>query len=207
MHQFVNALQFIGAPEAAAGGALLGQKLKNYGVCSLFLGLSLKPEQCRSLYVDVKGKPYDWVHYIDAICEAERAIYSGLSADPENAYHVKLFTAGHDTWKALRDAGAGAAMVPILKTRGMSDPEANLAVTDAITAIWWSDAMAAYAAALAQGKSLQSAGKEVVKDSTRGYNEPWMILATWILSGRPAITHNFACSLQSAAAAKSGAAS
>ena len=189
MRQFANVLKFIGASDAAAAQALLNQKLKSYGTCSLFLGLKLNPAQCRQLFL-ANGQPYAWTHYLTAICEAEQAIYSGLD-DLEHSYHLQLFRADQDTWNALQDAGAGAAMVPILKNLGMPDAIAQLAVTDALTAIWWSEAMAAYATALAHGDSLAAAGKDVVVDANRGYNEPWMILATWLLASNPPITGKF----------------
>lgn len=196
MRQFVNVLEFVTAPKAAAAAALLNQKLKHYGACSLFCELSLSPQKCRQLFIDGNNQPYDWMHYVNAICNVEKAIYSGLDADPENSYHLKLFEAGQITWKALQDAGTASNMIPILKNLGMSETEAQLAITDVITAIWWSLAMADYAAALAKGKSLGDVGKEVVKDANLGYNEPWMILTTWDLTGRPAITVDFSSPLQ-----------
>jgi hypothetical protein len=196
MRQFVNALQFVAAPKAAAATALLNRKLKNYGACSLFCGLSLSPEKCRQLFIDPNGRPHNWLHYVRAMCAVEKVIYSGLGADPETSYHLKVFSAGEDIWEALRDAGAAANKIRILQTLGMSETEAQLAVTDAITAIWWSGAMSDYAAALAAGKSLGDAGKDVVEDANLGYNEPWMILTAWDLAGRPAITADFYSALQ-----------
>jgi hypothetical protein len=195
MRQFVNVLQAVGAPTADAGQALLNQNLRNYGTCSLFLGLSLKPAQCKQLFIDGNGKPRDSTFYIDAMCAAERIIYSGLDGDPENAFYLKLFNADQDAWKALRDAGAAPNIERILMDLGMSDIEAKLATTDVITAIWWSDAMAKYAAALATGKPLESVGKEVAQDANLGYNEPWNILTTWALAGKPSITPKFITSL------------
>jgi hypothetical protein len=195
MRRFVNALETVGAPNAGAAHALLNQKLHNYGTCSLFLGLNLNPAQCKQLFLDASGKPHDFMYYIDAMCAAEKTIYAGLAGDPENAYHLKLFHADHDTWKALQDAGNVPNMKPILEDLGMNDVEVQLAATDAFTAIWWSDAMADYAKALAKKQSLVSVGKEVVKDSNLGYNEPWMVLTTWSLAGKPTITANFIFSL------------
>jgi hypothetical protein len=195
MRRFVNALEAVEAPAAGAAQALLNQTLQNYGTCSLFLGLNLDPTQCKRLFLDSNGKPHDWLYYLDAMCAAERAIYTGLANDPENAYHVRLFNAAHDVWESLRDAGNVPNMKPALEDLGMSDTEAELAATDAFTAIWWSEAMADYATALAKGQSLTAVGKEIVKDSNLGYNEPWMILTVWNLAGKPPITTNFISSL------------
>jgi len=191
MRQFVNVLELIGATEAAAAQALLNQKLKAYGTSMLFLALKLDPKQCEQLFVDANHEAYDWLRYLDAMCEVEKAIYSGLAQDPESSYHLKVFEAGRDTWEALRDAGARAAMVPILKELGLTDAEVQLAATDAMTAIWWSNAMADYSTALAKGESLEAVGKEVVKDANGGYKEPWMILTAWVLAGKPPITRKF----------------
>ena len=195
MRQFVNALEAVGAPNAGAAQALLNQKLHNYGTCSLFLGLNLDPAQCKQLFLDANSKPHDWTYYLDAMCAAERIIYAGLADDPENAYHLKLFNADRDTWNALQDAGDVPNMKPILEGLGMSDVEVELAATDVFTAIWWSEAMADYSKALAKRQSLASVGKEVVKDANLGYNEPWMILTTWNLAGKPPIASNFISSL------------
>ena len=195
MRQFVNALEAVGAPNAGAAQALLNQKLHNYGTCSLFLGLNLDPAQCKQLFLDANGKPHDWTYYLDAMCAAERIIYAGLADDPENAYHLKLFNADRDTWNALQDAGDVPNMKPILEGLGMSDVEVELAATDVFTAIWWSEAMADYSKALAKRQSLASVGKEVVKDANLGYNEPWMILTTWNLAGKPPMASNFISSL------------
>jgi hypothetical protein len=41
----------------------------------------------------------------------------------------------------------------------------------------------------------------VVKDANIGYNEPWMVLAAWDLTARPAIRAEFFTSLPEAAVA------
>lgn len=195
MRRFVNALEAVGAPNAGAAQALLNRKLHDYGTCSLFLGLNLNPTQCKQLFLDTSGKPHDFMFYIDQMCAIEKTIYAGLGGDPENAYHLKLFNADGDAWEALQDAGSFPNMKPILEGLGMSDVEAELAATDAFTAIWWSEAMADYARALAKAQSLASVGKEMIKDSNLGYNEPWMILTAWSLAGKPPITSSFISSL------------
>jgi hypothetical protein len=204
MRQFVNALQVLGAPGAAAAAALLNQKLKQYGTCSLFLGLNLNPAQCRQLFIGANGQPYNWMHYVNAVSAAEKTIYAGLAGDPENQYHLRLFNADQGTWEDLEEAGDAPNMIPILKRLGMSDVEAELACTDAFTTIWWSEAMADYGGALAKAQPLEAVGRKIVKDSNLGYNEPWMILATWQLANKPPVTADFNSSLQSVkAAAKS----
>jgi len=154
--------------------------------------LSLDPAQCRQLFIDANDKAHDWAFYIGEICSAQKTI---LAEDPESAYRLRLFNADQDTWKNLQEAGAAANMTPILKSLRMSDAESELSVTDALTAIWWAEAMASYATALARGKSPQAAAKEVLEDSNRGYSEPWMVLAAWNMSGKPAIKSAFTSSL------------
>ena len=201
MRQFANVLNFIGAPPAQGAESLIARTLKDYGTVSIFLGLNLNAKQCRELFLDGADKPFGWIHFVSAMSNIEKEIYRGPEEDPENSYHLKVFSATPDDWKALRDAGADQNRIPILQTLGMSDAEARLATTDVTTAIWWSTAMEAYATALAKGSSLQQAGEEVVKDSNAGYSEPWMILAVWSLANRPMITADFWSSLQAIKAA------
>ena len=197
LRQFVNVLNYLGASKAAAAEALLNRNLKNYGVCSISIGLSLSPGQCRQLFIGPNGA-YDWNHYAAALCAAERVILAG---DPDYAYRLPLFNASQDTWNNLHEAGAPSNIMPILKNLGLSDGQAQLAVTDVITVNWWAAAMAAYAKAVQKGQSLVNAGKDVVKDADIGYNEPWMVLAAWDLTGKPAIQAGFFTSLPDAAVA------
>lgn len=197
MRQFVNALESVDAPTAGAAQALLNRNLKHYGVCSLFLGLSLDPGQCRRLFIGANGAN-DFAFFIRAICSAEKAILAG---DPESAYRLKVFNADQHAWEGLQTAGSASNITPKLRDLGMSDAESQLAVTDALTAVWWAEAMANYATALAKGHSLEAVGKKVVKDSNRGYNEPWMILAAFNLAGKPPIQSQFTSSLSGPAAA------
>ncbi len=191
LRQFVNVLKYLGAPQAAGAEALLNRNLKNYGVCSISIGLRLSPDQCRQLFIGPNGA-YDWNHYAAALCAAEKAILAG---DPDYAYRLPLFSASRDDWNDLREAGASSNITPILKNLGMSDGHAQLAVTDVITVNWWAGAMAAYAKAVQKSQSLLDAGKDVVKDADIGYNEPWMVLAAWVLTGKPAIQAGFFTSL------------
>jgi len=192
MRQFANVLSYTGSSCGAAAQGLLGQNLKNYGVCTLFFSLCLEPPQCRQLFIGSNNQAHDWAFYISAVCEAEKTIFTG---DADSAYRLKLFSAGLQTWTALQDAATRQNMTPILKNIGLTDAEASLAVTDAMTAVWWADTMADYAKALAAGKPLEGVGAKVVKDSNRGYNEPWMVLAAWNLTGKPAATVEFTSSL------------
>ena len=161
----------MGAPSAASAASLLGQKMKSYGSSSLYLGLNLNPQQCRQLFIDSAGRPYDWTAYLRYVCSAEATI---LNADVDNSDRLKLFTAGEAFWKQLRDAGAASNQTRMLTDQGIRQPGA---IVDVITVIWWSNAMANYAQALAAGKSLVDAGKGVVKDGTLGFSEPWLVLA------------------------------
>ncbi len=200
MRQFVNVLQYLGAPCAASAEALLKQNLNHFGVCSLSLGLCLSPPQCRELFIGRNGR-HDWTVYVSEFCKAEKVI---IASDNNSAYRSLLFNARQETWNDLREAGAAPNMTPILQGLGMSEVQATLAVSDVITVIWWADAMAAYATALEKGQSLEAVGKEVVKKSNDGYNEPWMVLAAWSLAGQPAIKAEFVTSLpESALAARS----
>jgi hypothetical protein len=197
MRQFVNVLNDLGSPAAAAAQALLSQNPHSFGVCALSLGLSLIPAQCRSLFIGAEG-PYGWPVYIAALSAAQMTILAG---DPANAFRLRLFSAGQQTWNDLHEAGAAPNIKAILLSLGLNDAEATAGVADVITAVWWADAMAAYATALAKGKPLATVGKEVVKDSSNGYNEPWMILAAWGLTGKPPITADFVTSLPKPAVA------
>jgi hypothetical protein len=196
LRQFVNVLVFLGAPAAGAAQALLNQNLARYGVCALSLGLGLDPAQCRQLFIGPSGAN-GWAFYAAKFAEAQKII---LANDPDSAGRLMLFNADQETWAGLHEAGAASNMTPILRNLGMSDAQAQLAVADVITAIWWADAMADYATALAKGQSLESAGKKVVRSSNLGFNEPWMVLAAWQMAGKPPISPQFITSLPAPAA-------
>ena len=179
------------APGAAAAQALLGRDQDHFGVCLLSLALTLDPVQCRKLFVGPNGA-YDWKVYAAAYCSVEKAILAG---DHNSAERSLLFNANPRTWGDLHAAGAAPNIERILVRLGMSEVQARLSVTDVITAVWWADAMAAYAKALDNSKPLEAAGKQVVKNSTIGYSEPWMVLASWKLTGEPAINAELVTSL------------
>jgi len=191
MRQIVNVLQATSAPSAAAANSLLGRNLKSYGISSLYLGLNLTPQQCRQLFIDTAGRPYDWTTYLRYACEAEATI---LDSDADNADRLQLFTAGEAFWSELRDAGAAPNQIRLLADQGIR-PNATV---DVVSLIWWSSAMENYAKALAVGQSLEGAGKAVVKDGTLGFNEPWLVLATWNMLRNPAIDSLFTSSLLAA---------
>jgi len=193
MLQFVNVLKATSASSAAIATSLLDQNLKNYGTSSLYLGLSLTPQQCRQLFIDSGGQPYKWTTYLGQACGAAAAILAG---DDANADRLKLYTAGEAFWKELRDAGAPPNKIRLLAGQGIRQN----AVVDVIALIWWSCAMEKYAATLVAGQSLVGAGKEVVKDSMGGFNEPWVILATWAMLQKPTIESLFTSSLLKRAA-------
>jgi hypothetical protein len=200
MHQFVNVLNHLGAPGAAAATALFNRGLDSYGVCGLSLGLSLNPAQCRSLFIGPDG-PYDYHAYIAALCAAEQTILRGDPYDNSPA-RFRLFSADQKAWDDLAEAGAPENIALVLRDLGFDNASQALLVTDVITAVWWATAMADYAKALAKGQSLEGVGAEVVKDANLGYNEPWMVLAAWDLAGRPAtVTARFFTSLPAVAGA------
>jgi hypothetical protein len=61
--------------------------------------------------------------------------------------------------------------------------------------------MANYAKALVAGKPLAGFGKEVVKDATLGFDEPWLVLAVWNMLGQPAVDTRFTSPMLERAAA------
>jgi hypothetical protein len=193
MRHFVNVLAAIAAADAGAATSLLNQNLKNYGTSSLSLGLKLNPQQCKQVFLDAAGQPYDWTAYLRSVCAAEATI---LADDADNADRLKLYTAGQDFWKQLKDAGAAPNQTRLLTAQGIRPA----AIVDVITVIWWSSAMETYAKALAVGASLVGPGKAVVKDGTQGFNEPWLVLATWNMVKKPAVESLFTSSLLKRAA-------
>jgi hypothetical protein len=197
MRQFVNVLNATGAPSAAAATSLLGQNLKNYGTSSLFLGLNLTPPQCRQLFIDASGQPYLWTKYLDGACAAQATILAG---DATNEDRLKLFTAGEGFWQALTDAGAAPNQIKLLTDQGIRQN----AIVDVLSLIWWSTAMEKYARALVAGQSLVEVGKEVVRDGTGGFDEPWLVLATWNMLQKPAVESLFTSSLLKSAGGAAG---
>ena len=113
---------------------------------------------------------------------------------------MKLFTAGTEFWKELIDAGAASNQIRLLAEQGIRQN----AVVDVISLIWWSSAMEKYARALAACQSLVGLGKEVVKDSTGGFDEPWLVLSTWNMLQKPAIESLFTSSLLKLAGGAAG---
>lgn len=187
MTQFVNVLTAIHSTAAGGAQALLGKNLKNYGTASLYLGLSLTPDACHRLFIS-GSNPFGWADYVQAACSAEQIV---LANDEANADRLTLYRMDLGFWKKLLDAGTPQNINVLLGPQGIGQE----AVTDVIAVNWWSEAMSNYASALAQGKPLVDLGKEVVKDGTMGFNEPWMILAAWNILGRPTIDSLFTSSL------------
>ena len=191
--QFVNVLQATDSPLAGSAGCILNQNLKNYGTSSLYLGLNLTPQQCRDLFINAGGNPSDWTTYLGYACAAEATILNG---DPENADRLKLFTAGEAFWKELRDAGAAPNQIRLLSQQGIRQN----AIVDVVSVIWWSSAMESYARAISANQSLIAVGKQIVKDATLGFDEPWLILAIWNMLRKPAIETLFTSTLLKRAA-------
>lgn len=182
MRQFANVLRATGDSAATGASALLNQNLKSYGTSSLYLALKLTPAQCRQLFIDNNGKPFDWSHYLQNACNAEATILDGAE-DTVSASRLKLFRAGQAFWNQLREQGAAPNQIRMLADAGIDQS----AEVDVITLIWWSCAMSDYAKALAAGQPLDKVGRQVVKDSTLGFDEPWLILATREMLQNPAI--------------------
>jgi hypothetical protein len=188
MRQFVNVLQVTGASTLPRAQPLLDQNLQQYGTTSLYLGLNLNPVQCRQLFLDSTGKPFDWTTYVQSACRAECVILAG---DAGNADRLRLFSAGLDYWKELESAGAAPNVIRLLANQGIRQN----AIVDVITILWWSAAMQDYATALSRNQLLTGAGKAVVKDGTLGFSEPWLVLAVWAMLGKPALDSRFTSSL------------
>jgi hypothetical protein len=203
MRQFVNVLRAIGSSDSTAAGSLLDGK--KYGACSLYLGLNLTATQCKRLFIGSDGKPYDWTVYLEKVRDAQTII---LANDSDNAKRLKLFSVGDvEIWKQLKDAGTAQAIVAILNRNGFPDSSvANLLVPDVMTAVWWSEAMGNYASALSKGQPLVESGKDLVKDGTLGYSEPWLILASWNILENPAVDSLFTSSLLKSQVAKTAGA-
>ena len=188
MRQFVNVLTQTGSSTAARAQSLLDQTLQQYGTTSLYLGLKLNPAQCRQLFLDSAGKPYDWTTYVQSACRAECLVLAG---DVDNADRLRLFSAGLDFWKELESAGAAPNIIRLLAGQGIRQN----AIVDVVTILWWSSAMQDYATALSRNQPLAGVGKAVVKDGTLGFNEPWLVLALWAMLGKPAMDSRFTSSL------------
>ena len=199
MQQFVNVLTAGDAPIAPRAQSLISQNLNDYGTSSLYLGLNLTAAQCQQLFIDKDGIPYTWTNYVDFACRAEAKILDG---DASNVGRLKLFTAGIGFWEDLERAGARPNVIRELANAGI--PQA--AAVDVTALIWWSSAMANYAKALAQHQSLIELGKAVVKDGTLGFNEPWLVLTSWLMLGSPTMNCLFTSSLLDRAAVAAGAA-
>ena len=187
MTQFVNVLSAIRSTSAAGAQTLLGKNLKNYGTASLYLGLSLTPDACHRLFIS-GSNAFGWADYVQAVCSGQQIV---LAKDEANADRLNLYQMDLSFWKQLLNAGTQQNINALLAPQGIRQE----AVADVIAVNWWSEAMSNYASALAQGKPLVNLGKEVVKDGTMGFNEPWMILAAWNILGRPAIDSVFTSSL------------
>jgi hypothetical protein len=99
-----------------------------------------------------------------------------------------------DVWQKLQEAATRQNIIAILKDIGFHDSETAPLVADVYTALWWSQAMADYAQALHDGKSLVSAGKDVVQESNAGFNEPWLILACRGVLENPVVLSRFTSS-------------
>jgi len=194
MRQWSNVLQTINATEAPAAVALLAQNLHNYGTSSLYLGLDLTPEQCRHLFLS-NGKAYDWTHYLFYANRAQETILAG-DPSPVNQDRFKVFNAGVNFWQEARSKPAQPDLVRQLKGLGLPDGVALAAVTDVITFIWWTNAMANYSTALAERGSLAKVGAAVVKTATNGFGEPWLVMAIWDMLGKPTIQGRFTSTVQ-----------
>jgi hypothetical protein len=189
LRKFANTLHALGAPGAGEATALLDRNAHSYGLTSLVLSVNLNPQQCRDLYIDPVGrKPYDWTRYLSLACRAQAAILAG---DEDSAARRQLFLEGLDFWKELKVGGAQPRHYELLDAAGI--PRSS--DVDVVTLLWWSEAMEAFAKALDRGGSLLGAAKDVLDDTTGGFDEPWPILATCALLQHPAVSSEFISAL------------
>jgi hypothetical protein len=100
----------------------------------------------------------------------------------------------------LREAGAAPNKIRLLTNQGIR----QTAVADVDALIWWSAAMEEYAKALAANQFLVDAGKDVVKDSDGGFDEPWLILAAANLLQNPPVNSLFTSTLLKPAVSVAG---
>jgi hypothetical protein len=190
--QFKNALTSMNSGDAAMAASMANGSYA--GTCSLYLGLRLSAADCRKLFIDGSGKALPWTFYRKQICFAQQAILAG---DSQSADRLRLFGIDDNAvWDQLQDAGTPQNVILVLKNNGFAQARAlDALVTDVFTAIWWSKAMANYAVALRDGQSLVDVGKNVVKNDTLGFNEPWLVLTVWnILGQRPEVDSKFTSS-------------
>ncbi|HVW84028.1 MAG TPA: hypothetical protein VHB50_05090, partial [Bryobacteraceae bacterium] len=188
LRQFVNVLQAMGAPDAAGAAGLLSRNLGNWGATTLYLGLNLDKKRNSALFRRANGQP--WRHN-DYLLQARDAMATILANDPDSAGRRKLFTVDLSFWDALREAGSGANVTRLLTQNAIP----ATSVTDFFAIDRWAGAMAKYAEALASGSSLEAAGKQIVKTSGGGFNEPWALYAVWALLENPEVTARFTCSI------------
>lgn len=188
LRQFANELAATGGSSDAA--SLLDTSLQSYGVCSIDLGLSLTPAQCRNLFVDGDGNAFDQAWFRDSAYEALATI---LENDPDQVSQGRrtLALAGGPFRDALAAKGDDQDIQEMLAEKGISPIAIPAARVDFVAFEWWSDAMSQYAKALAAGQPLEKPGEGVVKKSNLGFNEPWMILSTWNRLGGPALSSSF----------------
>jgi hypothetical protein len=185
--QLVNILSWVPnalAPEAAR--ALLTEPADAGAIWSLYLGLELNPEQYRGLFLGAGGQARDWTFYIETVCHTQRQLLASATEGIERE-RLKLYQQDVACWRRLRDAGSDPEMFNVLNQKGIR----LLSTTDVVATNWWAAAMEAYAQAVARTDSLERAGECVVKDSTGGFSEPWLILTAWQTLGSPRITCRF----------------
>ena len=156
--------------------------------------LTLTPPQCRPLYINKTGQPIAWSTYASYACDALRTILAG-DGDSISDDRLKLCNADTKFCADLSKKGAAPNIGQALETLGIRQENIPVVITDAVTFLWWAEAMAAYAQALFAKQSLLEPGKQVVEDAARGFDEPWMILATWNILENPAMNSIFTCSL------------
>lgn len=180
LRQIVNSLVFLSSPDAAVAERLLdvssGRRSDVFAYFSLTLDKALSTSAFKSRTSD------------DFVMAGQKAMKVILINDPESVDRLPLFSLDVTLWKQIRYAGAAANMERVLAEHGIA---CQASVSDFITIDWWAQAMANMANALAVGKSLANAEKDVLKDSDAGFDVPWALLATSILAPGAKATTQF----------------
>jgi hypothetical protein len=190
LRQIYNSLRFVASPFADAAKALLDGSSAHRPDVFLYLSLTLDKNLSTTIF---KSPENDKPRTIDDfVIAGQKAMAAILAGDPDSADRLPLFSLDLVFWKKLRDAAAAANIQRLLADRGLTS---LASVPDFITIDWWAQAMGKMATALADGKSLMDAEKEVLKDTEAGFDVPWALLATSsLLAGPSRVTANFTVS-------------
>ena len=173
LRQIRNSLAYVSSPDTTAAQALLDESSRHRKDVFLYLSLALDKNLSTAIFKSPLSGEYRSSD--DFVMAGQKAMAAILADDPESADRLPLFSVDLGFWKELRDAGAAAAIQRILSEHGFTN---QVSWSDFLTIDWWAQAMGKMATALAEGKSLMDAEKDVLKDSEAGFDVPWALLAT-----------------------------